>query len=57
MIDMTAAIAAGRTDFVAMGMEQAYWGAPAEAGAAEGEEMFATLTDPPVDVVREVAAC
>jgi creatinine amidohydrolase len=52
MIDMPAAIAAGRTDFMAIGM-QAHCGAPVE----EGEEMFATLTDPPADLVREVAAC
>ena len=36
MIDMPAAIAAGQTDFMAMGMDRAYCGAPAEATAEEG---------------------
>jgi creatinine amidohydrolase len=55
MIDMPAAIAAGRTDFTAMGMDQAYCGAPAEASAEEGERTFATLTEMLIEVVREVA--
>ncbi len=55
MIDMPAAIAAGRTDFEAMGMDQAYCGAPAEASAEEGEQTFATLTEMLIEVVREVA--
>ena len=55
MIDMPAAMAAGRTDFVAMGMDEAYCGAPAEASAEEGERTFATLTDLLVELVREVA--
>jgi creatinine amidohydrolase len=50
---MPAAIAAGRTDFLAMGMEQAYCGAPAEATAEEGQETFETLTDMLVELVRE----
>jgi creatinine amidohydrolase len=57
MIDMPAEIAAGRTDFVAMGMDRAYCGAPAEASAEEGEQTFATLTELVVELVREVAAC
>jgi creatinine amidohydrolase len=57
MIDMPAEIAAGRTDFVAMGMDQAYCGAPAEASAEEGERTFATLTELVIGLVREVAAC
>jgi creatinine amidohydrolase len=52
-VDMPAAIAAGRTDFLAMGMEQAYCGAPAEATAEEGRETFETLTDMLVELVRE----
>jgi creatinine amidohydrolase len=57
MIDMPAAIAAGRTDFVAMGMDEAYCGAPAEASAAEGEATFEILADLVVELMREVAAC
>ena len=55
MIDMPAAIRAGRTSFVAMGMDQAYAGAPAEATAEEGEQTFAVLTDMLVELIREVA--
>jgi creatinine amidohydrolase len=57
MIDMPAAIAAGQTDFIAMGMDRAYCGAPAEASAEEGEGTFETLTELLVELVREVAAC
>jgi creatinine amidohydrolase len=57
MIDMPAAIAAGRTDFVAMGMDEAYCGAPAEASAKEGEATFETLAGLVVELVREVAEC
>jgi creatinine amidohydrolase len=57
MIDMPAAIAAGQTDFIAMGMDRAYCGAPAEATAEEGERTFETLADLAVELVREVAAC
>ena len=52
-VDMPAAIAAGRTDFLAMGMDQAYCGAPAEATAEEGRDTFETLTDMLVELVRE----
>ncbi|MGH2995443.1 MAG: creatininase family protein [Gaiellaceae bacterium] len=55
MIDMPAAIAAGQTDFMAMGMDRAYCGAPAEATAGEGERTFETLTDMLVELVLEVA--
>jgi creatinine amidohydrolase len=54
-VDMPAAMAAGRTDFVAMGMERAYCGAPAEATAEEGRETFETLTDMLVELVRAQA--
>jgi creatinine amidohydrolase len=54
-VDMPAAIAAGRTDFVAMGMDRAYCGAPAEASAEEGEATFATLADMLVRLVRTEA--
>jgi creatinine amidohydrolase len=57
MIDMPAAIAAGQTDFIIMGMDRAYCGAPAEATAEEGERTFETLTELLIDLIREVAAC
>jgi creatinine amidohydrolase len=57
MIDMLAAIAAGQTDFMAMGMDRAYCGSPAEATAEEGERTFETLAVMLVELVREVAAC
>jgi creatinine amidohydrolase len=52
---MPTAVAAGRTDFVAMGMERAYCGAPAEASAEEGRASFETLTEMLVELVREEA--
>ena len=55
-VDMPAAIRAGQTDFIAMGMDQAYCGAPAESSADEGRETFETLTDMLVELIREVAA-
>jgi creatinine amidohydrolase len=51
-VDMPTAIAAGRRDFVAMGMTDAYCGAPAEATAEEGEATLATLTEMLVEVIR-----
>jgi creatinine amidohydrolase len=54
-IDMPAAIRAGQTSFVAMGMDQAYAGAPAEATAEEGEQTFAVLAEMLVELIREVA--
>lgn len=51
-VDMPGAIAAGRTDFVAMGMDRAYCGAPAEATRAEGEETFGVLTDMLIELIR-----
>jgi creatinine amidohydrolase len=55
-VDMPAAIRAGQTDFLAMGMEQAYCGSPAEASAEEGDRTFQTLTTMLVELIREVAA-
>jgi creatinine amidohydrolase len=55
MIDMPAAIRYGKTSFFAMGMDQAYAGAPAEATAEEGEQTFAALADMLVELIREVA--
>ncbi len=54
-VDMPAAMAAGRTDFVAMGMDRAYCGAPAEATAEEGRATFQTLTDMLVELVEAQA--
>jgi creatinine amidohydrolase len=51
-VDMPAAMAAGRTDFLAMGMDRAYCGAPAEATAEEGRQTFETLTDMLVELVE-----
>jgi creatinine amidohydrolase len=52
---MPAAIRAGQTSFMAMGMDQAYCGSPAEASAEEGRQTFETLTEMLVDLIREVA--
>jgi creatinine amidohydrolase len=46
-------MAAGQTDFLAMGMDRAYCGAPAEASALEGDATLATLTRLLVDLIRE----
>jgi len=54
-VDMPAAMAAGRTDFVAMGMDRAYCGAPAKATAEEGRATFETLTDMLVELVEAQA--
>jgi creatinine amidohydrolase len=56
IVDMPAAIAQGRTDFLAMGMDEAYCGSPAEATAEEGEQTFETLAELLVELIREVAA-
>jgi creatinine amidohydrolase len=54
-IDMAAAIRAGQRSFVAMGLDRAYAGAPAEAPAEEGKQTFDVLTDMLVELIREVA--
>jgi creatinine amidohydrolase len=54
-VDMPAAMAAGRTDFLAMGMDRAYCGSPAEASAEEGRATFETLTDMLVELVKAEA--
>lgn len=53
-VDMAAAIAGGQADFLAMGMDRAYCGAPAESSEQEGMSTFDTLTDMLVEVIREV---
>lgn len=55
IVPLPTEIAAGKTDFLALGMDEAYCGAPAEATAAEGDETFATLTAMLVETVRAVA--
>jgi creatinine amidohydrolase len=55
-VDMPVAIRGGQTNFVAMGMDRAYCGAPAEASAEEGRETFEALTEMLVELIREVAA-
>jgi creatinine amidohydrolase len=54
-VDMPAAMAAGRTDFIAMGMDRAYCGAPAGATAEEGRQTFETLTDMLVELIEAQA--
>jgi creatinine amidohydrolase len=56
MVDMPTAIRSGQTSFVAMGMDHAYAGAPAEATAGEGEQTFEALANMLVELIREVAA-
>jgi creatinine amidohydrolase len=53
-VPMLTEIAAGRTDFLAMGMDHAYCGSPAEATAEEGAQTYETLTEMLVELVREV---
>jgi creatinine amidohydrolase len=53
LVDMPAAIAAGKTDFIAMGMADAYCGDPAQSTAAEGETTLATLTGMLIELIRE----
>jgi creatinine amidohydrolase len=54
-VAMPAEIAAGRRDFVAMGMLDAYCGAPAEATPQEGEETYESLAQMVVELARELA--
>jgi creatinine amidohydrolase len=52
-VNMPAAMAAGQTDFLAMGMDRAYCGAPAEASAREGDATLGTLAALLVELIRE----
>jgi creatinine amidohydrolase len=54
-VNMPEAIADGRTDFLAMGMEQAYCGAPALASAAEGEDTYGVLVAMLSELVHDLA--
>ncbi len=51
-VNMPAAMADGRTDFLSMGMDRAYCGAPAEATAREGDSTLATLAGLLIDLIR-----
>jgi creatinine amidohydrolase len=55
-VNMPEAMASGLTDFLSMGMDRAYCGAPAEASAREGEATLATLTALLIGVIREQVA-
>jgi creatinine amidohydrolase len=52
-LNMPEAMAAGHTDFLAMGMDRAYCGDPAEASAVEGDATLATLTRLLVELIRQ----
>jgi creatinine amidohydrolase len=55
-VNLAEELAAGRRDFVDLGMTQAYCGAPADATAAEGEATFEILTELLVGAIREVTS-
>lgn len=54
-VDMARAIRDGDNDFIAMGMTEAYCGAPGQATAEEGRTTFGTLTAMLIEVIRDVA--
>lgn len=54
-VNMPAAMADGKADFLAMGMDRAYCGTPSAATAVEGQSTFDVLTDLLVEAIREVA--
>ncbi|WP_246257754.1 creatininase family protein [Amycolatopsis anabasis] len=53
-VDLPRAMREGRTDFLAMGMTEAYCGSPAESTADEGRATFDVLTDLLVETIREL---
>lgn len=53
-VNMARAHAEGLKEFLEMGMERAYCGAPAEATAAEGEELYETLTAMLIEIIRDL---
>ncbi len=55
-VRMPVEIAEGRRDFLAMGMSDAYCGAPAQASPEEGEDSFTALAQMVVELARELAA-
>jgi creatinine amidohydrolase len=54
-VNMPAEMAAGRTGFLPMGMQDAYCGAPAEATAQEGDATYGTLATMLEETIRELA--
>ena len=54
-VNMPEAIADGQTDFIALGMERAYCGAPADATAAKGEQLYGVLVQMLSELVHELA--
>lgn len=54
-VDLPMQMSAGHKDFRAMGMADAYCGAPAEATANEGATTFEVLTELLVEAIREEA--
>jgi len=54
--NLAAEIAAGRKDFVEMGLPLAYNGTPGEATVAEGESSLSVLTEMLIQQVRDLAA-
>jgi creatinine amidohydrolase len=52
-LSLSAGIAAGKSTFAAIGMDHAYTGAPSEATAEEGNELYAKLADMVVLTVTE----
>jgi creatinine amidohydrolase len=54
-VDMPTAMREGRKDFLALGMDRAYCGSPADASPAEGMSTFDMLTSMLVEAVRAVA--
>ena len=54
-VSLPKVIAAGETDFLSMGMDEAYCGSPAKATAEEGEQTFETLAEMLAELIREVA--
>jgi creatinine amidohydrolase len=55
-VSLPSVIAAGMKDFREMGLTRAYCGAPAEATAEEGEEIYRALTDMTIEIVRALVA-
>jgi creatinine amidohydrolase len=53
-VNLAQSIVGGKADFLAIGLDRAYNGTPAEASAEEGEASFETLTDMLVDALREL---
>lgn len=51
-VDLPGAIKAGATNFLEAGGPDAYFGAPAEASAAEGERLFELLTAAALEAMR-----